>query len=153
MSGGISDVVVDNAHIHNSLAGIAFRTTKGRGGYIKEINISNIDMLRIGTAIVANGSFGSHPDDKYDANALPLVSHIRLNNIYGENIGIAGKLFGIQESPFSSLALSNVSLTMNSSSTDSWQCSYVYGSSESVIPEPCPELRRDYDNAYSRAAV
>ncbi|KAG7576324.1 Glycoside hydrolase family 28 [Arabidopsis thaliana x Arabidopsis arenosa] len=152
MSGGISDVVVDNAHIHNSLTGIAFRTTRGRGGYIKEINISNIDMSRIGTAIVANGSFGSHPDDKYDVNALPLVSHIRLSNISGENIGIAGKLFGIKESPFSSVSLSNVSLSMSSGSSVSWQCSYVYGSSESVIPEPCPELKRD-DDAYGRAAV
>ncbi|AEE74456.1 putative glycoside hydrolase, family 28, pectin lyase/virulence factor [Arabidopsis thaliana] len=152
MSGGISDVVVDNAHIHYSLTGIAFRTTKGRGGYIKEIDISNIDMLRIGTAIVANGSFGSHPDDKYDVNALPLVSHIRLSNISGENIGIAGKLFGIKESPFSSVTLSNVSLSMSSGSSVSWQCSYVYGSSESVIPEPCPELKRDAD-AYGRAAV
>ncbi|KAG7581466.1 Pectin lyase fold/virulence factor [Arabidopsis suecica] len=152
MSGGISDVVVDNAHIHNSLTGIAFRTTKGRGGYIKEIDISNIDMSRICTAIVANGSFGSHPDDKYDANALPLVSHIRLSNISGENIGIAGKLFGIKESPFSSVALSNISLSMSSGSSVSWQCSYVYGSSESVIPEPCPELTRD-DDAYARAAV
>lgn len=152
MSGGISDVVVDNAHIHNSLTGIAFRTTKGRGGYIKEIDISNIDMSRIGTAIVANGSFGSHPDDKYDANALPLVSHIRLSNISGENIGIAGKLFGIKESPFSAVALSNIALSTSSGSSISWQCSYVYGSSESVIPEPCPELKRD-DDAYGRAAV
>ncbi|CAH8259627.1 unnamed protein product [Arabidopsis lyrata] len=152
MSGGISDVVVDNAHMHNSLTGIAFRTTKGRGGYIKEIDISNIDMSRIGTAIVANGSFGSHPDDKYDANALPLVSHIRLSNISGENIGIAGKLFGIKESPFSAVALSNIALSTSSGSSVSWQCSYVYGSSESVIPEPCPELKRD-DDAYGRAAV
>ncbi|CAH2054762.1 unnamed protein product, partial [Thlaspi arvense] len=154
MSGGISDVVVDNAHTHNSLTGIAFRTAKGRGGYIKEIDISNIHMSRVGTAIVANGSFGSHPDDRYDANALPLVTHIRLNNIYGVDIGIAGKLFGIKESPFSSVALSNVSLSMSSasSSTVSWQCSYVYGSSKSVIPEPCPELKR-VDNAYGKAAV
>ncbi|XP_010486207.1 PREDICTED: probable polygalacturonase isoform X1 [Camelina sativa] len=154
MSGGISDVVVDNAFLHNSLTGIAFRTTKSRGGYIKEIDISNIDMSRIGTAIVANGSFGSHPDDKYDANALPLVSHIRLNKISGVNIGVAGKLVGIKESPFTSVALWNVSLSMNSGCSVSWQCSYVYGSSESVIPEPCPELKRDDDDdAYGRAAV
>ncbi|XP_024015136.1 probable polygalacturonase isoform X2 [Eutrema salsugineum] len=149
MSGGISDVVLENALIHNSLTGIAFRTTKGRGGYIKEIDISNVDMSRIGTAIVANGSFGSHPDDEYDANDLPLVTHIRLNNISGVDIGVAGKLFGIKESPFSSVALSNVSL---SCSTVSWQCSNVYGSSKSVIPEPCPELKR-VDNAYGIAAV
>ncbi|KAF3585031.1 hypothetical protein F2Q69_00032273 [Brassica cretica] len=29
-------------------------------------------MSSVGTAVVANGSFGSHPDEKYDANALPV---------------------------------------------------------------------------------
>lgn len=148
MSGGISNVLVENALIQNSLTGIAFRTTKGRGGYIKDI-----DMSRIGTAFVANGSFGSHPDDKYDANALPVVSHIRLSNVSGVNIGVAGILFGIQESPFRSVALTNVSLSTSSSSNVSWQCSYVYGSSKSVIPEPCPELKRVDDSTYLRAAV
>nr|VDC81448.1 unnamed protein product [Brassica rapa] len=153
MSGGISHVVVDNAFIHNSLTGIAFRTTKGRGGYIREIDVSNIDMWRIGTAIVANGSFGSHPDDKFDANALPIVSGIRLSNASGVDIGVAGDLFGIKESPFRSVALYNVSLLMSSgssSSDGSWSCSYVYGSSKLVTPEPCPELMR-VDNGYGRA--
>ncbi|CAA7017099.1 unnamed protein product [Microthlaspi erraticum] len=152
MSGGISNVLVENAIIQNSLTGIAFRTTKGRGGYMKDIDISNIDMSRVGTAIVANGSFGSHPDDKYDVNALPVVSHIRLSNVSGVNISVAGILFGIKESPFRSVALSNVSLSMSSVSTVSWQCSYVYGSSKSVVPEPCPDLKR-VDSAYLRAAV
>lgn len=151
MSGGISHVVVDNAFIHNSLTGIAFRTTKGRGGYIKEIDVSNIEMSRIGTAIVANGSFGSHPDDKFDANALPIVSGIRLSNVSGIDIGVAGELFGIKESPFRSVALYNVSLSMNSGSSGdvSWSCSYVYGSSKLVTPEPCPELVR-VDNGYGQ---
>lgn len=153
MSGGISNVLVENALIQNSLTGTAFRTTKGRGGYMKDIDISNIDMSRIGTAFVANGSFGSHPDDKYDANALPVVSRIRLSNVSGVNIGVAGIFFGIEESPFRSVALTNVSLSMSSSSNVSWQCSYVYGSSKSVIPEPCPELKRVDDSAYLRAAV
>lgn len=27
-------------------------------------------MSSVGTAVVANGSFGSHPDEKYDANRV-----------------------------------------------------------------------------------
>ncbi|CAN8260229.1 unnamed protein product [Cochlearia groenlandica] len=152
MSGGISNIMVENAFIHNSLAGIAFRTSKGRGGYVKEIDISNIDMLSIGTAIVANGSFGSHPDDKYDENAYSIVTHIRINNVSGVNIGVAGELIGIKESPFTSIALSNVSLSMRPGSTVSWRCSYVYGTSKSVFPEPCFELKR-VDESNGRASV
>ena len=43
MSGGISDVQEEQVHVCNSLSGIEFRTTRGRGGYIKEIIISDVD--------------------------------------------------------------------------------------------------------------
>ncbi|VYS69784.1 unnamed protein product [Arabidopsis thaliana] len=152
MSGGISDVEVSDAHIHNSLSGIAFRTTNGRGGYIKEIDISNIHMVNVGTAFLANGSFGTHPDSGFDENAYPLVSHIRLHDIVGENISTAGYFFGTKESPFTSILLSNISLSIKNSASpaDSWQCSYVDGSSEFVVPEPCLELK-SFDSYYGRA--
>ncbi|KAJ4870181.1 Pectin lyase-like superfamily protein [Raphanus sativus] len=156
MSGGISDVVVRDAHIHNSLSGVAFRTTKGRGGYMKEIDVSNINMVNVGTAFLANGSFGTHPDSGFDANAYPLVSHIRLHDIVGENISVAGEFFGTKESPFTSVLLSNISLSMSSDSPDddddSWQCLYVEGSSESVVPEPCFELK-SFESSYGRAVA
>lgn len=152
MSGGISDVEVSDAHIHNSFSGIAFRTTKGRGGYMKEIDISGIHMVNVGTAFLANGSFGTHPDSGFDPKAFPLVSHIRLHDIVGENISIAGGFFGTKESPFTSVLLSNISLSMvtSGSAADSWECSYVDGSSESVVPEPCPELK-SFDSSLGRA--
>ncbi|CAN6911549.1 unnamed protein product [Brassica oleracea var. botrytis] len=155
MSGGISDVVVLDAYMHNSLSGIAFRTTKGRGGYIKEIDVSNIHMVNVGTAFLANGSFGTHPDSGFDENAYPLVSHIRLHDIVGENISIAGDFFGTEESPFTSVVLSNISLSMTNSGSpddDSWRCLYVEGSSESVVPEPCYELM-SFESSYGRAAA
>ncbi|ESQ32369.1 hypothetical protein EUTSA_v10004215mg [Eutrema salsugineum] len=154
MSGGISDVVVRDAHIHNSLSGIAFRTTTGRGGYMKEIDASNIYMVNVGTAFLANGSFGTHPDSGFDADAFPLVSHIRLHDIVGENISAAGDFFGTKESPFTSVLLSNISLSMKNSGSadDSWQCLFVDGSSESVVPEPCPELK-SFDSSYGVAVA
>uniref|UniRef100_A0A1J3JCE8 Putative polygalacturonase n=1 Tax=Noccaea caerulescens TaxID=107243 RepID=A0A1J3JCE8_NOCCA len=152
MSGGISDVEVRDARIHNSFSGIAFRTTKGRGGYMKEIDVSNIHMVNVGTAFLANGSFGTHPDSGFDPNAYPLVSHIKLHDIVGENISVAGDFFGTKESPFTSVLLSNISLSMNNNdSDDSWRCSYVDGSSESVVPEPCPELKISFESFYGRA--
>ena len=155
MSGGISDVMVRDAHIRNSVSGVAFRTTKGRGGYMKEIDVSNINMVNVGTAFLANGSFGTHPDSGFDANAYPLVSHIMLHDIVGENISIAGEFFGTKESPFTSVLLSNISLSMSSDSPDdddSWRCSYVEGSSESVVPEPCFELK-SFESSYGRAVA
>lgn len=140
MSGGISNVLVEHVKIFNSNSGIEFRTTKGRGGYIKEIAISNIEMENVYTAIGAKGDCGSHPDDKFDPKAFPLLNHITLKDIIGKNITIAGSFEGIKESPFTNICLSNVTLSTNNVSPITWECSNVSGFSDSVLPEPCQEL-------------
>ncbi|KAM1191712.1 hypothetical protein ACFX15_011831 [Malus domestica] len=149
MSGGISNVHVEQVRLHNSISGIQFRTTKGRGGYIKDIIISDVEVENIYMAFGASGQFGSHPDDKYDPNALPVLDHITLQDVVGTNITIAGCFTGIEESPFTSFCLSNISLSLNSASPTTWDCSYVSGSSESVFPEPCSDLNTSYSNPSS----
>ncbi|KAK7264671.1 hypothetical protein RJT34_32281 [Clitoria ternatea] len=140
MSGGISNVLVENVHLYNSESGIEFRTTRGRGGYMKEIMISDIEMKNIYTAIAASGHCGSHPDDKFDPHALPLLDRIVLQDMLGTNITIAGSFAGLQESPFNNICLSNITLSLNSASSITWECSNVFGFSDSVLPKPCPEL-------------
>ncbi|XP_027331209.1 probable polygalacturonase [Abrus precatorius] len=140
MSGGISNILVENVHLYNSASGIEFRTTRGRGGYMKEIMISDIEMENIYTAITATGHCGSHPDDKFDPNALPLLDHIVLQNMSGTNITIAGSFAGLQESPFTNICLSNITLSINSVSSIIWECSNVFGFSDSVLPRPCDDL-------------
>ncbi|KAL5097932.1 hypothetical protein RYX36_002259 [Vicia faba] len=140
MSGGISNVLIEHVHIVNSNSGIDFRTTKGRGGYVKEIAISNIELENVYTAISTKGNCGSHPDDKFDPKALPLLNHITLKDIIGTNITIAGNFSGIEESPFTDICLSNITLSTNSVSSVKWECSNVSGFSDSVFPKPCQEL-------------
>lgn len=141
MSGGISTVHADDLYVFNSLTGIELKTTKGRGGYINDILISNVRIENVSTALVANGNFGSHPDDNFDPNALPIVDHITLKNVVGKNIKTAGNLSGIPESPFTSICLSNISLIVTPETSNSWVCSNVLGFSESVFPEPCADLQ------------
>ncbi|KAL1372450.1 hypothetical protein HN51_002608 [Arachis hypogaea] len=140
MSGGISNVLVEHVHLYNSKTGIVFRTTRGRGGYMKEIVISDIEMENIYRAIAATGHCGSHPDDKFDPNALPHLDQIILKNMTGTNITIAGTFSGLEESPFTNICLSNLNFSLNSMSPFTWECSNVSGFSESVVPKPCLDL-------------
>ncbi|XP_044485468.1 probable polygalacturonase [Mangifera indica] len=162
MSGGISNVLVQKVHLYNSLNGVEFRTTKGRGGYISEIFISDVYLQNIHMAFGASSLSGTHPDDNFDPNALPILDQITLQDIIGENITIAGNFTGIQESPLTNICLSNVSLSINSASSTFWSCSYVHGFSKLVSPEPCPELESSYSssstcfslvNSYGRASA
>ncbi|KAI3923875.1 hypothetical protein MKW92_011739 [Papaver armeniacum] len=148
MSGGISNIRAENLHIHDSYTGIKFKTTKGRGGYMKNILISDVEMSNIHNAVEATGQYGSHPDDSFDPKALPYVGLITLTNIVGTNITVAGILDGIQESPFTPICFSNISLSMNTnhSSSTYWDCSYVFGYSQSVFPEPCANLQNPYSH-------
>lgn len=147
MSGGISSVQVEQVLIYNSSTGIELRTTKGRGGYIEEIMISDVEMQNVNTALCAIGCCGFHPDDKYDPYALPVVDQITLKNIMGTNITTAGNFTGIQESPFTSICLSNISLSIRSPTSTSWSCSYVSGFSQHVFPEPCAALKNSNTSA------
>ncbi|XP_052191101.1 probable polygalacturonase [Diospyros lotus] len=147
MSGGISNVLVEHLHLYESLCGIEFRTTKGRGGYIEEIIISNVEMKTVRVAFGATGQIRSHPDDHFDPSALPVLRQITLQNVVGTSIGLAGYFTGIQESPFTSICLSNISLGINSCSPTCWICTNVLGSSRFVFPEPCPDLGSSFPNS------
>ncbi|KAK3124872.1 hypothetical protein QOZ80_7BG0595170 [Eleusine coracana subsp. coracana] len=159
MSGGISDVRVEDIHIVNSVHGIRIKTAPGHGGYVRNVYVAGVSMDNVSIAIRISGNYGEHPDDNYDKNALPTISNITIKNVVGVNIGVAGLLQGIQGDNFSNICISNVSLSVRS--TDPWNCSLIEGYSTSVSPEICEQLKTNpgsgqvcYDgNSYPPAAV
>ncbi|KAL6214926.1 hypothetical protein ACLB2K_014358 [Fragaria x ananassa] len=90
MSGGILSVLVERLHLSDSFIGIALKTTRGRGGYMKDIVISNVEMDNIHTAIQVTGQSSTHPDNKFDPDQLPFVEGITFDNMVGSNITFAG---------------------------------------------------------------
>ncbi|TMW97804.1 hypothetical protein EJD97_004955 [Solanum chilense] len=149
MSGGISDVLVELSSLHDSLSGIELKTARGRGGYIKDILISNVVMDNLQVGIKATGYSDTHPDEKYDPSSLPTVSGITFKDIVGTNISIAGNFTGLSESPFTSICLSNISISISSDPSTPWLCSNISGSSKNVSPEPCPELQGSFSSCFA----
>ncbi|KAG1326259.1 putative polygalacturonase [Cocos nucifera] len=147
MSGGISDIHVQHLHVHDSLTGIKFKTIRGRGGFMENIVISDVEMENVQEAFQFTGYCGGHPDDHYDPDALPVIKRITLKNVVGTNISIAGVLSGIEDDPFTAICLSNINFSVTSDPSASWVCSYVSGFSESVFPQPCTDLQIPYSNS------
>ncbi|KAL6638411.1 hypothetical protein ACP70R_023906 [Stipagrostis hirtigluma subsp. patula] len=148
MSGGISDVHIDHLRIHGSSKGIFFKTAQGRGGYIRDVVISDVQMEDIHVAIEFTGDWSSHPDEHFDPAALPVISRITLKNIVGSNILAAGVLSGITGDPFTGICLSNISFALaDSANSTSWSCSNISGYSELVFPEPCSDLHSPSSNS------
>ncbi|THU65098.1 hypothetical protein C4D60_Mb05t00070 [Musa balbisiana] len=140
MSGGISDVRVEHLYVCNSHTGINFKTTRGRGGYIEDIIISDVKMENVHEAIRFTGYCGAHPDDQYDPDVLPVVKRVTIKDVVGTNISIAGVFSGIDHDPFTAICLANISLPITSDLSDPWTCSNVAGFSDLVFPQPCLDL-------------
>lgn len=149
MSGGISNVYAEQLHIHDSFVAIKLKTTNGRGGFVKDVAVSDVEMTNVHMALGITGHCGKHPDDHFDPDAYPEIDGITIRNVIGANISIAGDLKGIPQAPFTSICLSNISLSISSKQSTSWVCSDVLGFSESVFPEPCSDLQLPFLNSSS----
>lgn len=140
MSGGVSEVHAENIQIFNSGTGIGLKTSPGRGGYVRNIYISNLKLVDVDTAIRFNSQFGEHPDEFYDPAALPLIERITIKEVVGENIKLAGLLEGLKGDTFVNICLSNITLNITTSESP-WNCSYIQGFSHSVSPKICEPLK------------
>ncbi|CAN1239493.1 Probable polygalacturonase [Linum grandiflorum] len=142
MSGGISNVTIEDLHVWNSAAGVRMKTDIGRGGYIANITIRNVIMEGVKIPIKFSRGSNDHPDEGWDRNAIPTVKGVVISNVVSLNAVKAPQLLGIENAPFSGICLRNVTL-VGLKKSGSWHCEFLSGFAEDVFPLPCPELQKD----------
>ena len=125
MSGGVKNIRVNNCLFIGTDIGLRFKSTRGRGGVVENIFVSNVNMTGIpGDAINFNLYYGgkSPLDETTDVEtnfpavteATPQFRNIHLENITGRGAKNAIVLQGLPEMPLHDISLKNVSIT-------SWQ--------------------------------
>nr|XP_043639307.1 probable polygalacturonase [Erigeron canadensis] len=142
MSGGISNIRVENLDIRNSAAGIRIKTDKGRGGYIVNITITNITMDKVKVPLRFSRGADDHPDNDWDPKALPKIKGIFITNVVSYNSRKAPMLLGIEGAPFDGICMQNVSL-LGLLPTVQWNCEHISGFVNDVSPSPCALLQRN----------
>lgn len=141
MSGGIQDVRAEDILAINSESGVRIKTGVGRGGYVKDIYVKGFTMKTMKWAFWMTGNYGSHPDDKWDPNAIPIIQNINYRDMVAENVTMAARLEGISGDPFTGICISNVTIEMAKSAKKlSWNCTDIEGISSEVTPRPCDAL-------------
>lgn len=122
MSGGVKNVHVSNCTFLGTDVGLRFKSTRGRGGIVENIYISNIDMTNIPTEAIRFNLFyeGNSPvleddqnadDEKRDESLVPVTEKTpSFRNIFMQNIKVtnsetAAFFMGLPE-----MSLKNVSL-------------------------------------------
>ncbi|WP_034256881.1 glycoside hydrolase family 28 protein [Adhaeribacter aquaticus] len=127
MSGGVKNVHVSNCTFMGTDIGLRFKSTRGRGGVVENIWISNIDMIDIPTQAISFNLFygGNSPvleegqSAKTEARVEKLVPVTEetpsFKNIYMKNIMVAGAdealvLQGLPEMNLKNVQLENATL-------------------------------------------
>ncbi|GFY91290.1 pectin lyase-like superfamily protein [Actinidia rufa] len=140
MSGGISNVIVEDLLVRDSAAGVRIKTDKGRGGYITNITINNITMERVKIPIRFSRGANDHPDEGWDPKAVPTVKGIFVSNVVSTNSKKAPLLEGIEDAPYEGICMRSVSI-LGLAPSAKWNCEFVSGFTNGVTPEPCPQLQ------------
>ncbi|WCJ26349.1 Pectin lyase-like superfamily protein [Euphorbia peplus] len=141
MSGGIQDVRAEDITAINTESGVRIKTSVGRGGFVKDIYVQRMVMHTMKWVFWMTGNYGSHPDNHYDPNAIPVIENINYRDIVAQNVTMAAKLEGISGDPFTKICLSNITIGLTEKPKKlQWNCTDIAGISSGVTPPPCSLL-------------
>jgi polygalacturonase len=123
MSGGVRNVRVDNCTFMGTDIGLRFKSTRGRGGVVENIDVSNVRMTDIGAAAIDFNMYygGKAPLDQaagtIETNIPPVTEetpqfrNIHIKNVICRGAGSAIALQGLPEMPIRDIVFKNVSIT------------------------------------------
>lgn len=110
MSGGVRNITISNCVFDGTDRGIRFKSTRGRGGVVENISISNIVMQNIQReAIVFDLKYSKMPAESV-SERTPVIRNIHISNVIGTDVNIPVYIRGIEEAPISDISLTNVQI-------------------------------------------
>lgn len=110
MSGGVRNITISNCVFDGTDRGIRFKSTRGRGGVVENISISNIVMQNIQReAIVFDLKYSKMPEEAV-SERTPVIRNIHISNVIGTDVNIPVYIRGLEEAPISDISLTNVQI-------------------------------------------
>lgn len=110
MSGDVRKITIANCVFDGTDRGIRIKSTRGRGGIVEEIRVSNIVMKDIKKeAIVLNLFYSKVPAEAF-SERTPVFRNIHIANMTGSNVQTACSILGIEEAPVSNISLSQINM-------------------------------------------
>ncbi|ODT57443.1 MAG: polygalacturonase [Paludibacter sp. 47-17] len=108
MSGGVRNITISNCIFDGTDRGIRFKSTRGRGGVVENISISNIVMRDIQReAIIFDLKYSKMPEEPV-SDRTPVFRNIHISNVIATDVNIPVYIRGLEEAPISDISLTNV---------------------------------------------
>lgn len=147
MSGGVSNITIENIHVWKSRRAVRIKTAPGRGGYVRGITYRNLTFDTVRVGIVIKTDYNEHPDMGYDPKAFPILEDISYTSIHGEAVRVPVRIQGSDEIPIKNVSFRDMSVGLANKKKHVFQCAYVEGRVVgSIFPAPCENLDL-YDEA------
>lgn len=141
MSGGVSNVTVENLLVWHSRRAVRIKTSAGRGGYIRDITYRNLTLDNVRVGVVIKTDYNEHPDEGYDPEALPTIENISFSMIRGEGVRIPARIYGSQDIPVRNVTFQDMKVGITYKKKHIFQCSFVQGRViGNIFPAPCENL-------------
>ncbi|KAK7354579.1 hypothetical protein VNO80_20044 [Phaseolus coccineus] len=143
MSGGVSNVLVENILVWESRRAMRIKTAPGRGGYVRQITYRNLVFKNVRVGIVIKTDYNEHPGGGYDPKALPILRDISFINIRGQGVRVPVRIQGSEQIPIRNVTFEDMKVGITYKKKHIFQCAFVQGQAIGTIsPAPCDNFDR-----------
>ena len=109
MSGGVKNITIANCVFDGTDRGIRIKSTRGRGGVVEDIRISNLVMRNIRNEALLLTTFYTKTEPEPVSERTPIFRNIHFDGITG-NAKIACELTGLEEMPIEGVTFCDIQL-------------------------------------------
>lgn len=117
VSGDVRKVVISNCVFDGTDRGIRLKSTRGRGGIVEEIRVSNIVMKNIQKEAIIMNLMYSKMDPEPVSERTPVFRNIHISNLTGTEVNKAIEVVGLEEMPVSDISFSNINIQSKQGAT------------------------------------
>lgn len=110
MSGSVRKVTISNCVFDGTDRGIRIKSTRGRGGVVEDIRVSNIIMSNIKReAVVLNLKYSEMPAEPM-SERTPLFRDISISGLTAVGVKTPVKIVGLEEAPVTDIILRDINV-------------------------------------------
>lgn len=110
MSGSVRKVTISNCVFDGTDRGIRIKSTRGRGGVVEDIRVSNIIMSNIKReAVVLNLKYSKMPIEPM-SERTPLFRDISISGLTAVGVKTPVKIVGLEEAPVTDIILRDINV-------------------------------------------
>ncbi|MFS2725741.1 glycoside hydrolase family 28 protein [Bacteroides thetaiotaomicron] len=128
MSGSVRKVTISNCVFDGTDRGIRIKSTRGRGGVVEDIRVSNIVMSNIKQeAVVLNLKYSQMPAEA-KSERTPIFRNVHISGMTVTGVKTPIKIVGLEEAPISDIVLRDI---------------HIQGARQKCIFEDCERITMD----------